>query len=55
MPRKTFQLNITGPHGPEDVSITELGQFLVQLERSIVAFTKAEGLEAPGGSYSASG
>lgn len=45
MARQTFQINILGPAGPEEVSVGYLSELLDRLEKFLSAYAKAKDLE----------
>jgi hypothetical protein len=47
MTRETFQINILGPAGPEEVSVGYLFEFLGRLEKLVKEYASAKGLEIP--------
>lgn len=44
MTRPRFQVDITGPSGPDQVSASDLAGLLVRLEKSVIAYARSSGL-----------
>ena len=52
--RRTFQVNITGPEGPTSVSLSDMADVLVQLERVVVTYAQVTSSQPPEGSVTIS-
>ncbi len=47
MNKLRFQIDITGPSGPDEVSASDLAEFLISIEKSVIACASEFGLELP--------